>query len=480
MLGSPRAARSGSGVWSRVVPKGTSQRTRPLARSTASEACPRAAACTGRRTARPAPPARRGRACPPGRRRGAPGRGSARDRSGASRGHQGDRLTRSGSAFMTASRRPGSKRDAAPVHAARVPGYRSAAPQARRREHPLVAERRELLAADAAIPGREAEGVARADARRVERRREGREGLRRRRRARRARRSRAPGAPPPGRAARPSRDRAGRGGRPSSPGAAPARARPSRSISRSVGCARDVVVPEIVVHGLEAPDHAARRRLEGDDRAPVVVDARALAAEEVRARVPGRHEQQAARRVRREGRPGVGRAALPARRARRPVGERRACPGGTGSKAQRSAPLRASKPRTTPPGASRRRLSSTRAPTATTSPTTVGGEVTRVLAGPHVADAGAQVDRAGAAEVRAGRARARRRGRAGAPSIVPANTRRARRSRPLRRALAPERDPSTRRGVGCPGQVRDARRSASARRRSRRRRRRRGCPACSR
>ena len=50
---------------------------------------------------------------------------------------------------------------------------------------------------------------------------------------------------------------------------------------------------------------------------------------------------------------------------------------GTGSQVQREAPVRASKPRTSPLAASTRRLSETAEPTTTTSPTTVGGELER-------------------------------------------------------------------------------------------------------
>ena len=51
-------------------------------------------------------------------------------------------------------------------------------------------------------------------------------------------------------------------------------------------------------------------------------------------------------------------------------------PGGTGSKAQTSLPLRTSKARTTPGGASTRCPSCTKAPVTTRLPSTSGAEVT--------------------------------------------------------------------------------------------------------
>ena len=86
---------------------------------------------------------------------------------------------------------------------------------------------------------------------------------------------------------------------------------------------RDVEVPEIVVDGLEAPDHLARRAAQRDQRAREVIEPIAQAAVEIRARVAHRHEQEIARGVRREDRPGVRRSGAPARRAVRGGRQRR-------------------------------------------------------------------------------------------------------------------------------------------------------------
>ena len=195
-------------------------------------------------------------------------------------------------------------------------------------------------------------------ARRVERRRERRERLRRRRAlawhvGRRHRR-----APRPDGAARRSRGRAGTGAPPSWPGGARARRARRRALEER-GLARDVVVPEIVVHGLEVPDDAPAGAVEGDDRAPVVVDARALAPEEVRARVARRHEEQVALRVGGEGRPGV-RACRGASAARRTAPRAAvACPAARG---RRPRPARRSARRRRAPRRPARRGAGCRAP----------------------------------------------------------------------------------------------------------------------
>ena len=69
-----------------------------------------------------------------------------------------------------------------------------------------------------------------------------------------------------------------------------------------------VVVPVIVVHGLEVPAHRAAVGVERDDRARVVVEAVALAAVVVGRGVAGGHEDEAALGVARQDRPHVRRA----------------------------------------------------------------------------------------------------------------------------------------------------------------------------
>ena len=69
-----------------------------------------------------------------------------------------------------------------------------------------------------------------------------------------------------------------------------------------------VVVPEVVVHGLELPDQLARARAQRHHRVRVAVVAEPHAAVVVGARRAGRHEHEVARGVVGEDRPGVRRA----------------------------------------------------------------------------------------------------------------------------------------------------------------------------
>ena len=127
------------------------------------------------------------------------------------------------------------------------------------------------------------------------------------------------------------------------------RVAPLRTTVTSAGGDGVVVVPQVVMHGLEVPDDLPRRGAQRDDRVGVAVVAEALAAEVVGAG-SRRHEDEVALRVGRDHRPDVRRA----RRARRcrPARSRHA-----GSRrvlrdrdpnVQRSSPVRASKPRTSP------------------------------------------------------------------------------------------------------------------------------------
>ena len=68
---------------------------------------------------------------------------------------------------------------------------------------------------------------------------------------------------------------------------------------------REVVVPQVVVHGLERPDKGAGRGAQRHHRVGVSVGAGSQAAEEVRARAAGRYEHQIARGVDVEDRPRV-------------------------------------------------------------------------------------------------------------------------------------------------------------------------------
>ena len=72
---------------------------------------------------------------------------------------------------------------------------------------------------------------------------------------------------------------------------------------------RNVVVPDVVVHDLEVPDYLAARGAQRDDRVRVAIVSAPLAAVEVRAGASGRNEDEAALRIGRQDRPGVGGAA---------------------------------------------------------------------------------------------------------------------------------------------------------------------------
>ena len=79
---------------------------------------------------------------------------------------------------------------------------------------------------------------------------------------------------------------------------------------------RDVVVPDVVVHGLEAPDELAGRSAQREHGAAELVHLAVVAAPVVEHRVAGRDEHEAARLVDGEGRPGVRGAEGVALRAR--------------------------------------------------------------------------------------------------------------------------------------------------------------------
>ena len=139
----------------------------------------------------------------------------------------------------------------------------------------------------------------------------------------------------------------------------------------------DVVVPEIVMNGLEVPDARPGVRPQRDDRVRKQVVAEPLAAEVVVARAARRHEHEIARRIGDDHRPGVGAARCAPRccsstyRRRRPPDP--AAPDPTSISA---CPVTASKPRTSPLGCGFEVPSAMPDPTTIVSPTTAGGEVT--------------------------------------------------------------------------------------------------------
>ena len=157
------------------------------------------------------------------------------------------------------------------------------------------------------------------------------------------------------------------------------------------------------MHGLEVPDALAGRGAQRDERVGVEVGAGAIDADEVRADGADRQEDEAARRIGGDRRPHV-------RGARRRVAglERLERP-------DAARPLRASNARTSPGGLSARIRSAIDEPTTTTSPTTIGGEVTLYS---HGSVSGAipsrEIDDPVRAEVRARTTRSPRRARSAA------------------------------------------------------------------
>jgi hypothetical protein len=71
------------------------------------------------------------------------------------------------------------------------------------------------------------------------------------------------------------------------------------------GLRRHVVVPHIVVHGLEAPDHLAVRSVQGHHRAREVVEATAIATVVVGRGIPGRGKDKTALWIDRQDRPHI-------------------------------------------------------------------------------------------------------------------------------------------------------------------------------
>ena len=194
--------------------------------------------------------------------------------------------------------------DAAPVHAAAGERKEQRALRIRRRVQAVVAQRRDAVAAGAAIEGREAERVFGAQTRRHERRHVGGEGLRRRQElARRAafwhralfdRKHGLAGL------AVEHEDEALFGRLYDNvTRLALDRQRGERRLGR------EVIVPDVVLDDLEGPGDRAIGRVQGDDRVRVPIGAGPQAAEEVGARARGRQEHELARFVDGHGRPHI-------------------------------------------------------------------------------------------------------------------------------------------------------------------------------
>ena len=115
---------------------------------------------------------------------------------------------------------------------------------------------------------------------------------------------------------------------------------------------RQVVVEQIVMHGLEVPDALAGLRIQRDDRAAVQVVAEAMAAVHVVRDARRRHVDETELLVGAERRPDVAGAAV-APRFVLPKWRVAGSPArGTGLKLQRGAPVRTSNARTKPGGPS--------------------------------------------------------------------------------------------------------------------------------
>ena len=205
----------------------------------------------------------------------------------------------------------GIEADAGPVHAAAGARVEQRAAQARRREDAVVAQRRAAARGTSAsraaigvpqIAPRRAAAAAAAAARS--------ETAASARRARRGDRTPAPAAPRPGTAARRWRGRARRRSRPWSPGR-PRRPAPHRAaIAHQHRRRGQVVVPQIVVHGLEVPHPLAGGGAQRDDRVREQVGAGAIGAVEVRARRAHRQEDEPALEIGGDRRPHVGGAGV--------------------------------------------------------------------------------------------------------------------------------------------------------------------------
>ena len=136
-----------------------------------------------------------------------------------------------------------------------------------------------------------------------------------------------------------------------------------------------VVVPQIVMHGLEVPDEFSGRGAQRHDGIGIAVVAEPRDAVVVDRRAAGGQEHQVALRIRGNDGPGVGAAAANARLPFqvRYAGSCGSC--GTGFQVQRSAPLRTSKARTSPLAPTVELLSAIAEPTTMRSLTMAGGDV---------------------------------------------------------------------------------------------------------
>jgi hypothetical protein len=129
---------------------------------------------------------------------------------------------------------------------------------------------------------------------------------------------------------------------------------------QQAGLGRHVVVPEVVVHGLEVPAHLAGGQVQRDDRGRIGFDRRAaLAAPLVGRLVAQGHVDHAQRFVDAGNRPAVGRVG----RVGFWPGERRAAVGPAGIPGPDQAPVLTSKARMTPDCSLVETLSSTVPPT---------------------------------------------------------------------------------------------------------------------
>ncbi len=205
----------------------------------------------------------------------------------------------------------------APVRAAAGEGIHDRALRARRRVEAFGARAGDLFAAGLAVPVGEAPGVVRRQRLRHQRRRRDGERLRRRQELAR-RRALRHGAllhfeDRLARVAVEHEDEAGL--RHLHHGIKRLAAPRQRDEARLCG---KIVIPDIVMHGLEMPAHRSRRRVERDDGIRVAAVAGALAAEEIGAGRGGRQEEKPARPVRRHRRPDIGVARM-LRDAARPV-----------------------------------------------------------------------------------------------------------------------------------------------------------------
>ena len=300
-FGAPLSNQSGQGAWSRLVPRTDSQATAPVRRSTA-VSTPQGGGLHGR------PEAREQR--PPAGAEGGPPHGEELvgvHRRGRVEGLEvlaRDQGHDCGVAHLVDEEEPPFRvdRDPSPVRSTGVAGKLDRSLERGRREDSLVPVARELVATVAAIDRREAVGVLGIEPGRVERRGMGREGLGGRQLLARdvSGRNRAL----LDRVERLSRvaveqEEVAHLGDLGDAGAARTHALDLEE--RRLG--GHVVVPHVVVDGLEAPDRMPVGDGQGHDRARVVVEPLTHRGRQVGRRIAGRNEDQASLGIGREHRP---------------------------------------------------------------------------------------------------------------------------------------------------------------------------------